>query len=103
MVSQGRRSGGLHRTVQYRGQVRAWRGGLEAWDYVQAYMWLSLAAAARRDAAKYDFTIVDNYDSSMVEYAVKQRDALAAKMTPEQIAEAKRLAAAQPPAVAAEP
>jgi TPR repeat protein len=77
-------------------------GGLKQ-DYTQAYMWLSLAAAARRDAAKYDFTIVDNYDSSIVEYAAKQRDALAAIMTPEQIAEAKRLAASwkQTPALAA--
>jgi len=77
-------------------------GGLKQ-DYIQAYMWLSLAAAARREAARYDFTIVDNYDSSIVEYAAKQRDALAAKMTPEQIAGAKRLAAAQFPAAAAKP
>jgi TPR repeat protein len=49
-------------------------------DFVQAYMWMSLAAASR------------NYP------ATKERNGLARKMTPRQIAEAKRLAAAWKPA-----
>lgn len=50
-------------------------GGLKQ-NFVQAYMWTSLAAASHNYAA------------------TKERDSLARKMTPGQIAEGKRLAAA---------
>jgi hypothetical protein len=49
-------------------------------DYIEAYRWFELAAT--RDAGA-DFEVHDN--------AVKNRDLLAKKMTPEQIAEAKKL------------
>jgi len=49
-------------------------------DYVHAHMWLSLAALRAGDA-----TVAQ-------QSAVKDRDEVAAKMTPEQIAEAQRLA-----------
>jgi TPR repeat protein len=71
------------------------KGGLQQ-DYVRALMWLTLATRAR-DATQNDFTIVDHYDSSIVTYAAKQRDAIAAKMTPEQISEAQRLSAGWKP------
>ncbi len=48
-------------------------------DYVQAYMWFNLAALRSPPGAEHDI-------------AVKNRDILAAKMTPAQIAEAQRLA-----------
>ena len=48
-------------------------------DYVQAYMWIDLAASRFAPGAYQDL-------------AVKQRDIVAAKMTPAQIAEAQRLA-----------
>src|SRR5208337_1323703 len=48
-------------------------------DYAQAHMWFSLAASRAPDAAVRG-------------QAVKARDAVAAKMTPAQIAEAQRLA-----------
>jgi TPR repeat protein len=50
-----------------------------AQDYAQAHMWFSLAASRAPDAA-------------VRRQAVKARDAVAAKMTPDQIAEAQRLA-----------
>ena len=50
-------------------------------DYVQAHKWFNLAAA-RLPAS----------DAEMRNLAVKERDAVAAKMTPAQIAEAERLA-----------
>jgi TPR repeat protein len=46
-------------------------------DYVQAYMWFNLAAA---------------HDSDEVKVATEARDEVAAKMTPDQIAEAQRMA-----------
>jgi hypothetical protein len=49
-------------------------------DYVQAHMWLSLAAVG--------FKILDKKRQDLT---IKDRDALAAKMTPVQIAEAQRL------------
>lgn len=51
-------------------------------DYVQAYKWYSIAAAR-----------FPPEDKSMSERAVKNRDRIAAMMTPGQIAEARRLAA----------
>ena len=48
-------------------------------DYVQAYMWFNLAALRSPPGAEHDI-------------AVKNRDILAAKMTPAQISEAQRLA-----------
>ena len=48
-------------------------------DYVQAHMWYNLAASHAEDAATR-------------EMAVKNRDEVAAKMTPAQLAEAQRLA-----------
>ncbi len=48
-------------------------------DYVQAHMWLNLAASRFPQGTDRDM-------------AVKIRDILAAKMTPAQIAEAQRLA-----------
>ena len=48
-------------------------------DYVQAHKWYNLAAAR--------YTEVEKRGN-----AVKNRDTVAAKMTPEQIAEAQRLA-----------
>ncbi len=48
-------------------------------DYVQAYMWFNLAALRSPPGAEHDI-------------AVKNRDVLAAKMTPAQLAEAQRLA-----------
>jgi len=48
-------------------------------DYIQAHMWYNLAASGRRD----------DDDRKM---AAKNRDSIAEKMTPEQIAEAQRLA-----------
>ena len=48
-------------------------------DYAQAHMWYNLAASHAEDPATR-------------EMAVKNRDELAAKMTPSQIAEAQRLA-----------
>lgn len=50
-------------------------------DFVQAYMWYNLAATI--------FSAIDNEGRAI---AVKGRDILAAKMTPEQIAEAQKLA-----------
>jgi TPR repeat protein len=50
-------------------------------DYVQAHMWFDLAASR--------FPAVDAEDRDK---AVKNRDLMAAKMTPEQIAEAQKLA-----------
>ena len=49
-------------------------------DYVSAHMWLNLAAESRAT------------DPAVRDQAVKERDMLAAKMTPAQIAEAQRLA-----------
>jgi uncharacterized protein len=49
-------------------------------DYVSAHMWLNLAAASRTT------------DPAARDQAAKERDMLAAKMTPAQIAEAQRLA-----------
>jgi uncharacterized protein len=49
-------------------------------DYIQAYVWFSLAAAASQQGVEHD-------------RATKNRDKVASKMTPEQIAEAKKLAA----------
>jgi TPR repeat protein len=70
-------------------------GGLPQ-DYIQAYMWLSLAAAAKNEAAGGNSpAIVETFDASIVGYAANQRDTLAALMTPEQMAEGKRLAAAR--------
>jgi uncharacterized protein len=46
-------------------------------DYVLAYMWFNLAAAGSEDGWEFD---------------AKQRDDVAAKMTPDQIAEAQRMA-----------
>ena len=48
-------------------------------DYVQAHMWYNLGASHAEDAA-------------IREMAVKNRDEVAAKMTPDQIAEAQRMA-----------
>jgi TPR repeat protein len=48
-------------------------------DYAQAHMWFNLAAAHAEDPAMRDT-------------AAKDRDRLAANMTPDQIAEAQRLA-----------
>jgi TPR repeat protein len=48
-------------------------------DYVQAYKWFSLAAATYTDKPNHD-------------KAVKERERVAARMTPAQIAEAQRLA-----------
>jgi len=48
-------------------------------DYVLAYMWANVAAARERNAARHDMD-------------VKLRDDAAARMTPDQIAEAQRLA-----------
>jgi TPR repeat protein len=50
-------------------------------DYVQAHLWLNLAAAHSATA-----------ESEVREIAVKYRDRIAAKMTPAQIAEAQKLA-----------
>lgn len=50
-------------------------------DYVQAYMWFTLAASS--------FTVPEAEERSKV---VKNRDAVAADMTPAQIAEAQKLA-----------
>ena len=50
-------------------------------DYVQAYMWFTLAASS--------FTALEAEERSKV---VKNRDAVAADMTQEQIAEAQKLA-----------
>ena len=50
-------------------------------DYVQAHKWLNLAAA------RYPASESENRDKS-----VKNRDLIAAKMTPAQIAEAQKLA-----------
>ena len=47
-------------------------------DYLAAYMWLSLAAAQASDEDR--------------DFFVAERDVVAAEMTPEQIAEAQRLA-----------
>jgi len=52
-----------------------------AQDYVLAYMWINLAAARMPPGGE-----------NTRENAVKARDGIAAKMTPEQIAEAQRLA-----------
>ena len=49
-------------------------------DYVSAHMWLNLAAAPQAT------------DSAARDQAAKERDMLAAKMTPAQIAEAQRIA-----------
>jgi len=49
-------------------------------DYVSAHMWLNLAATSRAT------------DPAARDEAAKERDMLAAKMTPAQIAEAQRLA-----------
>ena len=49
-------------------------------DYVSAHMWLNLAAASRAP------------DPAVRDQAAKERDMLAAKMTPAQIAEAQRVA-----------
>jgi TPR repeat protein len=49
-------------------------------DYVSAHMWLNLAAASRAT------------DPAIRDQAAKERDELAAKMTPAQIVEAQRLA-----------
>ena len=50
-------------------------------NYVQAYMWFHLAASRANAVEK-----------EQREGAVKNRDLVAAKMTPEQIAEAQKLA-----------
>jgi TPR repeat protein len=62
-------------------------------DNVQALMWLTLAGATLRDADKYDFTFIDIFDGSIVEYARKQKDALAAKMPQDQVTRAQSLVA----------
>jgi uncharacterized protein len=48
-------------------------------DFIEAYKWVSLAAAHTQD-------------TNLANTSVKTRDALAAEMTPDQIAEAQRLA-----------
>ena len=55
-------------------------------DYVQAHMWLNLAAS------QYSAPAVEKRDQ-----AVKDRDIIASKMTPAQIAEAQKLARAWKP------
>jgi TPR repeat protein len=50
-------------------------------DYVQAYMWLTLAASH-----------CDASEKGLIDAAGAERDKLAAKMTPAQAAEAQRLA-----------
>jgi uncharacterized protein len=55
-------------------------------NYVQAYKWYSLAVAGLP---------VSNTENR--EYAIKYRDHLAAKMTPDQVAEAQKLASAWKP------
>ena len=58
--------------------ISYWRGQGVAQDYIQAHMFANLAAA--------------NFTGEKRELSVKLRDGIAAKMTPEQIAEAQRLA-----------
>ena len=59
-------------------------------DYVQAYMWVTLAASRFPPSAKQDR-----------EQAARNRDMVASKMTPSQIAEAQKLAEAWRPKPAA--
>jgi hypothetical protein len=47
-------------------------------DYVRAYMWLNLSTASQ--------------PAGFAEFSAKQRDEVASKMTPAQIAEAQKLA-----------
>jgi TPR repeat protein len=68
-----------------------WAGQQMPKDYVLAHMWLNLAAThSRADFAEY----ADMADllGEQVKSAADMRDELAAKMTPDQIAEAQRLA-----------
>ena len=51
-------------------------------DYVQAHMWLNLAASGYSDKS----------EEKLREIVIKERDRVAAKMTPAQIAEAQKLA-----------
>ena len=59
-------------------------------DYAQAHMWRNIAASQRENAEDRDL-------------AAKNRDLVAAKMTPDQIAEAQRLAREWKPTKAAPP
>ncbi len=63
------------------------RGVLQ--DYVQAHMWLNLAASH-----------FDTSETQTRDITIQQRDLITAKMTPDQIAEAQRRAAAWVPALA---
>jgi len=75
-----------HPRSQYKLCVMYARGLGVPQDYVQAHMWLSLAAAFRAESWR-DPTLVELSDD-----ADKARDLVAAKMTPDQIAEAQRMA-----------
>ena len=65
-------------------------------DYIQAYMWLTLAAAGSKDQVmKAPESLRDNLAKAMKglqEEATALRDSIAKKMTPAQIADAQRLA-----------
>jgi len=76
VVPEGRRAGGCHRTV-YLGAMYAAGNGVPQ-DYVQAHKWRNLAAA--------------HSTGDLLTMTTKARDAIAAMMTPAQIAEAQKLA-----------
>ena len=61
-------------------------------DYVQAYVWFDLAASQTFSGVGPFAVATGDIESSLPEAAAKARDHLAAKMTPEELAEAQRLA-----------
>jgi len=70
-----------HQASQWQLGLMHAEGRIVSQDYVQAHMWLNLVAAG-----------LPASDQSNRRTAIAERDRLATKMTPEQIAEAQRLA-----------
>jgi hypothetical protein len=61
-------------------------------DYVQAHVWFNLAASQNSFGVGSAAGLPNSLESAFQEAAIKARDRVASKMTPEQIAEAQRLA-----------
>ena len=68
-----------------------WMGRRMPKDYVLAHMWLNLAAA-HSHAEFADYPNMADIIDEVAKSAAMMRDELAAKMTPDQIAEAQRMA-----------
>jgi TPR repeat protein len=61
-------------------------------DYVQAHMWFNLAASQSSSGVEPFPVATSGIESAFHEAAATARDRVAAKLTPEELAEAQRLA-----------